>query len=105
MDRERVDAMLRDYRDNIGRCGHLRMEIRRNEFRMDQARESFGREAAGPGVSRLTGLPRGTAKGDPTQALALMLAAGEIPQDSPQGREIARLKAENGRMAAELAAR
>ena len=102
MDREQVDALLRDYRDNIGRCGHLRVEIRRNELRIERARAEFRHDAAGPGVSRMTGMPRGTAPGDPTAALGLMLAGDEVPEDSPQGREIARLRLEIARQTAEL---
>lgn len=105
MEKERVDALLRDYRENIGRCGHLRMEIKRNAFRMDQAREAFRREALGPGVSQCTGAPRGTTPGNPTEALGLMLAEGHVPEDSPQGREITRLKLESARMSAEMGVR
>ena len=102
MDRDHVNAMLRDYRDNLGRCGHLRMEIKRNEMQIARALESFRKEAAGPSVSRLTDAPRGSVPGDPTAALGLMLAGDEVPEDSPQGREIARLRLENARLAAEL---
>ena len=102
MDREQVDALLKDYRDNVGRCGHLRMEMKRNAFQMDQLREAFRREAAGPGVSRMTGMPRSATPGDPTAALGLVLAGDEVPEDSPQGREITRYRLENARLAAEL---
>lgn len=102
MDREHVDELLRDYRDNLGRCGHLKVEIRRNDQRAARVKEAFRRGAAGPGVSRLTGVPRGSTPGDPTASLGLLLAGDEIPPDSPEGREIARLALENARLAAEL---
>lgn len=93
MTREQVDGMLKEYRLLIGRCGHIDAEIRRLEGSIAAARERFVREAAAPPVSRITGLPRGSAVGNPTERIALMLADGSALEVSDTGAAIRAMEA------------
>ena len=101
MTREQVDGMLREYRALIGRCGHIDAEIGRLGRAIEAQRASFERDACAPPVSRLTGMPRGGAPGDPTARTALMLMDGRAFEDSPQRQEIDRLEGEIARLRAE----
>ena len=93
MTQEQVNAMLREYRGLIGRCGHIDAEILRLERAIQAVKAQFERDLAAPPVSRLDGLPRGTALSDPTQRAALALAEGRAFEDSEAGAEARRLGA------------
>lgn len=94
MTHEQVDAMLRDFRLLIGRCGHIDAEIGRLRRAIAQERERFVRDAAAPPVSSLTGMPRGTSIGRPTERIALMLADGEAFEASEERAAIRRFEAQ-----------
>ena len=78
---ERVDEMLKTYRFEVGRCGHLEkdMELLRREIERDKA--SIVSDLVGPGAQEITDMPRGTTVGNPTEKYGLMLASGWIPEE------------------------
>ena len=78
---ERIEEMLKTYRAEVGRCGHLQMEIEllRKEIEADKA--GLAGDLAGPGAQVITDMPRGTAVGNPTEKLGIMLASGYISDD------------------------
>ena len=94
MTREQVDALILGYHEMVGRCGHIGAEIARLEQDIQRVREEFERDAAAPSVSRIDGMPRGTALPDPTQRIALMLADGEAYQKSDAYRRECALRSE-----------
>ena len=94
MTHAQVDRMLREYRLLVGRCGHIDAEISRCRRAIEREREQFVADAAAPAVSRLTGMPRGTTPGNPTEKTALMLAEGTAFEFSDARAEIRRLEAQ-----------
>lgn len=78
---ERVEEMLKSYRAEVGRCGHLQMEIDilKTEIERDKAR--LAEDLAGPGAQVITDMPRGTNVGNPTEKIALMLAGGWLSEE------------------------
>ncbi len=73
---ERVDEMLRSYRAEVGRCGHLQMEIDILKVEIERDKDSLAFDLAGPGAQVITDMPRGTTVGNPTEKIGLMLAGG-----------------------------
>ena len=76
MNSERIDEMLKTYRFEVGRCGHLESEMA--QLKRDIERETAGlaEDLAGPGAQVITDMPRGTTVGNPTERLGMMLATG-----------------------------
>lgn len=73
---ERIEEMLKTYRFEVGRCGHLGNDIDLLEAQINKAREELAEELAGPGAQVITDMPRGTTVGNPTEKLGIMLASG-----------------------------
>ena len=77
MTRERVDEMLRSYRETLARCGYLRSQkevleeaLRKNESSMVGDRVTLSQA--------ITGMPHGSSVGDPVGNLALDLVMGKV---------------------------
>ena len=79
---ERVEKLLRGYKNCIGRCGYLRKAIAESEADIALWRSRLAEDLVGSsGNAGLDGMPRGTGVGNPTQRMALMLATGYEPED------------------------
>ena len=78
---ERVEEMLRSYRAEVGRCGHLLMEIDILKTEIEREKSRLASDLAGPGAQVITDMPRGTTMGNPTEKIALMLAGGWVPEE------------------------
>lgn len=81
MTREKVDEMLKAYRFEVGRCGHLKTEIEQLERAIAQAMATLDADAAAVRPQQLSDMPHGTMVGSPTERLGIMLASGWIPDD------------------------
>lgn len=79
MRHEKVDGMLKAYRFDVGRCGHLQTEIARLKKDIAHAMETLVQEAATVPSGRISGMPRGTTVGNPTERTAVLLASGWVP--------------------------
>lgn len=78
MRHEKVDGMLKAYRFDVGRCGHLQTEIARLKKAIVHAMETLAQEAASVPSGRISEIPRGTAVGNPTEKTAILLASGWV---------------------------
>ena len=85
MDRGQVDALLKGYQENKGRCSYLRTMVRALERQIDEAEKEarddilFGSHfamAEKPSTGELVVLPKGNMTGDPTGNAAIRLADG-----------------------------
>ena len=76
MTRERVDEILKGYRFDVGRCGHLAQEIQMLEQRAANMHADEVSALVSPKPQQITDMPRGTAIGNPTEKFGLMLASG-----------------------------
>ena len=96
-----VDSALREYRQLIGRCGHIDAEIARLELGIRREKAAYERALAAPSVSRLTGMPRGGGTGSPTERAALTLAEGRAFWESEAGGRALRMQAQIDALRAE----
>lgn len=95
MTHEKVDELLKAYRFEVGRCGHLETEIGRIEKELAQCKSQLAEDAASIQSQQLSDMPRGTAIGNPTERVGLMLASGWTPDYiKSMEAEIASLKSE-----------
>lgn len=76
MTRQEVDATLKAYRHEYGRCGHLAAQIQQIEREIKAEQASYAEQLVSVGGQNLTGMPRGTAISDPTGKIGLKLAEG-----------------------------
>ena len=95
MTHEKVDEMLKAYRFEVGRCGHLEIEISQLQKALDRSLKCLTEDAASIKSQQLSDMPKGTTVGSPTERIAIMLASGWLPEDirKMQG-ELASLKDE-----------
>ena len=92
---ERVDEMLKSYRHDMGRCGHLLTEIDMLKQEIAKQKSTIVSDLVGPGAQVITDMPRGTMMGNPTEKYGLMLAEGWEPDVIREMREkIAQMQAE-----------
>ena len=92
---ERIEEMLKTYRFEVGRCGHLANEITQLEKDIAWLQNNPAEELCGPSAQVITDMPRGTSVGNPTERIGLMLAAGYESQDVREMRiKLAEMKAE-----------
>ena len=75
---DRVEEMLKTYRFEVGRCGHLEREIELLKHEIAKERAGLAGDLAGPGAQVITDMPRGTTVGNPTEKLGMMLATGWV---------------------------
>lgn len=95
MTRERVDEMLKTYRFEVGRCGHLQAEIKLLNMEIERDKANMAADLVGPGAQEITDMPRGTTVGNPTERYGLMLASGWMPDEIRQKEaRVAELSAE-----------
>lgn len=96
---ERIEEMLKTYRFEVGRCGHLENEIALTKNQIERAKAGLADDLAGPGAQVITDMPRGTTVGNPTEKLGMMLASGY------KSDEIRELEAKLGELIAEYTER
>ena len=99
MELERIEEMLKTYRFEVGRCGHLENEIEATKRQIEKARAGLAGDLAGPGAQVITDMPRGTTVGNPTEKLGMMLASGY------KSEEIRELESKLGELIAEYTER
>lgn len=75
---EKVDRMLRDYREFRGRCEFLRHEIGLEERKLAILRETMIDDAVSMSPN-LTGMPKGSGTSKPVEALAIRFGNGYVP--------------------------
>lgn len=96
MTRERVNEMLKTYRFEVGRCGHIQAEIAELERRYKQTEYDLTTAMVSPGAQVLSDMPRGTSVGNPTERYAMRLVEGLNDQELKDIEiKIAALKAEH----------
>ena len=88
MSPERVNEMLKSYRFELGRCKHLETEIELLTRAIERSEACTVSDLVGPGAQVITGMPRGTSVGNPTEKYGMMLA------DGWENADIADMKAE-----------
>lgn len=76
MTQENVDAMLKDYKFALGRCGHLEAEMQKIERQIEAAKNDRAADLAAVKPQQITDMPHGTQVGNPTEKFGLMLASG-----------------------------
>lgn len=76
MTRERVDEMLKLYRFELGRSGHLLIELQELEREIAAEEKAMLDDVTSIGGQNLDGMPRGTKIGDPTGNAGAKLADG-----------------------------
>lgn len=79
MDKTRVDEILRSYRYDVGRCGHLEAEIKMLENDLAKLRRTLADDVSIPKPQQLSGMPHGTMISNPTERIGMMLATGWEP--------------------------
>ena len=95
MTREQVDEMLKSYRFESGRCGHLQAQIELMRREVEHERATLVSDLVGPGAQVITDMPRGTTVGNPTEKYGTMLADGWVTDEiKAKEVEIERLQAE-----------
>lgn len=75
---EKVDQMLKDYRECKGRCEHLRTEIELLDRQSVSLRRTMIEDAVSVSAT-VSDMPRGTALSDQTANVALRFADGKVP--------------------------
>lgn len=80
MNAERVDEMLKTYRFEVGRCGHLENDIEQLKRDIEREKNGLAADLAGPGAQVITDMPRGTTVGNPTEKHGIMLATGWVSE-------------------------
>lgn len=78
MTREKVDELLKAYRFEVGRCGHLETEIAQLQKAIACAMKNLTEDMSAV-AKPLSGMPRGTDISSPTEKIAIMLASGWVP--------------------------
>ena len=77
---ERVDEMLRDYREFSGRCAYLETLIQSLDKEIEIMNGNEFYENIVPlGGQALDGMPHGSSVGNPTEQIGIMLADGHKP--------------------------
>ena len=79
MTRERVDEMLHNYREYVGRCKYLMAEIEEINEDLRSLKASSYADAVSPRGQDLSGMPHGTDVGQPTEQIAIAFASGCKP--------------------------
>lgn len=78
---EEIEEMLKTYRFEVGRCGHLENEIEQAKRDIKRARAALAGDLAGPGAQTITDMPRGTTVGNPTEKIGIILASGYVSDE------------------------
>ncbi len=78
---ERAEEMLHEYKGCVGRCGYLKKAISEAEEDIQAWERSVASDLVNSGGVNMDGMPHGTAVGKPTERMALILAAGYVPED------------------------
>ena len=78
---ERVNQLLKSYRFELGRCGHIKAEIAELERRYKQTEHDLTIAMVSPGAQVISDMPRGTSVGKPTEQYAMRLLEGLKDKD------------------------
>ena len=102
---ERAERMLKEYRTHLGRSGYLRRAIAEAEADIERRKSHLAEDLATNGGKAPDGMPRGTAVGNPTERMALILASdGYMPDDLLEAEErVRQLRSELKRHELEIA--
>lgn len=76
MTRERVLNMLKTFRFEVGRCGHITAEIAEIERQYKQLEHDLTSAMVAPRAQQITDMPHGTSVGNPTERYAMRLVDG-----------------------------
>ena len=79
MTKTEVLEMLEGYRCAVGRCGHLEVEIKETIKYIQDAMNNRAEDAAAPHAQQISGMPRGSGVGNPTEQIGIMLASKYVP--------------------------
>lgn len=79
MTKTEVLEMLEGYRCAVGRCGHLEVEITELIKYIQVALNNRAEDAAAPHAQQISGMPRGSGVGNPTEQIGIMLASKHVP--------------------------
>lgn len=79
MTHDKVNEMLKAYRFEVGRCGHLETEIEQLQKVISSSMSSLAEDVSAVRTQQITDMPHGTAVGNPTERIAIMLASGWVP--------------------------
>lgn len=79
MTREKVDEMLKAYRFEVGRCGHLETEIAQLKAAIARLMSSLTEDVSASKSQQISDMPHGSIVGSPTERIAIMLASGWVP--------------------------
>lgn len=103
MNQEQVEAMIRGYRANVGRCAHLDAEIRELEQLVRRALASMIENEVLPGIG-LDGMPHSHDISRQVEEIAVRYADGYVPQEIREMlRRLDALKRDRGLYAGQLA--
>lgn len=98
MNKDRVDAMLKAYRFEVGRCGHLQAEMAFKRRRLESAKSDMIETLAAPKPQQISDMPRGNAIGNPTEKFGMLLAQGyQTPEYAALQAELDVMQAEYDR--------
>lgn len=73
---ERIDEIIKSYRFDKGRCGHILMEMQTIEKQITAEKNFIAIDLAAPHAQQITDMPRGTGISNPTEKHGIMLADG-----------------------------
>lgn len=76
MTTERVIEMLKSYRFEVGRCGHIQAEIKVLQRQYSELENDITVAMVSPGAQKISDMPRGTTVGNPTERNAMRLLEG-----------------------------
>ena len=79
MTKEKVDLLLSNHRENVGRCLHLQAEIAELQSSIADAERNLATDLAWAHSYELSDMPHGTAVSQPTEKIGLQLASGWKP--------------------------
>lgn len=76
---ERVNEMLKNYREYSGRCAYLETYIKQLEKEVENMQDNLVLDQIASGGGSLDGMPHGTTVGNPTERAGIALADGYMP--------------------------
>lgn len=81
MTNKRVMEMLKAYRFEVGRCGHLQAEIAELQRQYSRLEHDLTDAMVSPGAQQISDMPRGTTVSNPTERYAMRLVEGLNDED------------------------
>ena len=78
---ERVDEMLAAYKECVGRCKYLKLQIELYTSDIERLKREAAENLAYASGNGEQGMPRGSSVGNPTERMGIMLASGYEPPE------------------------